>query len=257
MLVFAVMLATAPIATVSYGDHVKQRVDVYAPASPTGRAPVAVFLHGGVWQHGDRTHYRAMGDELARAGFVAFVASYRLAPAHKWPAQLDDARAALALAVREAPRFGGDPARVVVIGHSAGGQLATLLALDEKAGATLHALALFSPVADVELPLDERQRDGGFAQFVAPVFMKAQLDDASPLRALTRGKRKLDVPVLLVTSARDYRAMHAQTTALHKALVASGANAKAELIDLPRVDHFEMVERLDDALRTKLRALVP
>src|SRR5688500_5207974 len=151
MMVLALMCAAT---TLSYGPDAKQRVDVY-PARSVGQAsvpaPVALFLHGGVWQFGDRTAYRQMGEDLAQHGFVAFVASYRLAPAHKWPAQLEDAKAALSFVEREAAKHGGDPKRIVVIGHSAGGQMASLLRGDPR----VKALALFSGVFDLERPLDE------------------------------------------------------------------------------------------------------
>jgi acetyl esterase/lipase len=236
--------------TLSYGPDAKQRVDVYTPPSAVAQAPVALFLHGGVWQFGDRAAYRSMGEDLAKHGFVAFVASYRLAPAHKWPAQLDDAKAALALVAREAAKVGGDPKRIVVIGHSAGGQMAALLRGDPR----VKALALFSGVFDLEMPLDEGQPDGGYASFVAPVFTKAQMAGASPLRARTETDARFDVPMLLVTSERDYRAMHAQTLAMHAMLVARKENVT--LLELPRVDHFEMVASVDDTTAKKLHALV-
>lgn len=246
-MVFALMIAAT---TLSYGADAKQRVDVYAPASVAAgtTSPVALFLHGGVWQHGDRTAYRQMGEDLAKHGFVAFVASYRLAPTHKWPAQLDDAKAALDLVAREAAKHGGDPKRIVVIGHSAGGQMAALL----RGDARVKAFVFFSGVFDLEMALDENQPDGGFAQFIAPVFSKAQLPAASPLRARNES---FGVPLMLISSERDYRAMHAQTIAMHAMLVAR--KERVQLVELPRVDHFEMVAHVDDTLGAKIRALVP
>jgi acetyl esterase/lipase len=243
MLLLTLMCAAT---TLSYGSDAKQRVDVYASPAQDEAKPVALFLHGGVWQLGDRTAYRTMGEDLARHGFVAFVASYRLAPAHKWPAQRDDAKAALDLVVREAAKYGGDPKRIVVIGHSAGGQMAALL----RGDARVKAFAFYSGVFDLEMPLDESQPDGGFARFIAPVFTKAQLAEASPLRA----KERFDVPLLLITSERDYRAMHAQTMAMHAML--SARKERVTLLELPKVDHFEMVEHVDDATARKLHELL-
>lgn len=241
------------MSTVTYGPHAKQAVDVYAPpGGPNangGPHPVVVFFHGGVWQFGDRSEYATLGRDLARHGFVAFVASYRLAPQHTWPAQLDDARAVIDVALKEAPRHGGDPRRLLVMGHSAGAQLAALLV--QQGDERIRALALFSGVFDLELPLDEAQRDGGYASFIAPVFARSQLAGASPLRAAAR----LDVPVLLVTSERDYRAMHAQTVKMHEHLVAR--KERVQLVELARVDHFGMVASLDEALARTLRALMP
>lgn len=235
----------AATTTLSYGADAKQRVDVYGEAS-THAKPVALFLHGGVWQFGDRTAYSQMGKDLAKHGFVAFVASYRLAPVHKWPAQLDDAKAALDLVAREAAKHGGDPTRIIVIGHSAGGQMAAML----RGDARVKAFVMYSGVFDLEMPLDESQRDGGFAQFIAPVFSKAQFAAASPLRTDAR----FGVPLLLITSERDYRAMHAQTIAMHALLTAR--KERVTLLQLPKVNHFEMVEHVDDATARKILALL-
>jgi acetyl esterase/lipase len=247
MLLLSLMCAAT---TLSYGPDVKQRVDVYVPSAAGAETrPVALFLHGGVWQMGDRAAYRAMGEDLAKHGFVAFVASYRLAPTHKWPAQLDDAKAALDLVARSAAAHGGDPKRILVIGHSAGGQMAALLRGDPR----VKGFALFSGVFDLEMPLDESQPDGGYARFIAPVFSKAQLAAASPLRA--RGaQERFDVPLLLVTSERDYRAMHAQTMAMHAFLTAR--KERVTLLELPKVDHFDMVAHVDAATAQKLHTLV-
>jgi acetyl esterase/lipase len=229
----------APIATLRYGDGDERTVDVYAPASTTTTAkPIAVFLHGGVWQHGDRRDFADVGAELARRGFVAFVASYRLAPHSRWPAQREDAAAAVELALREGPKYGGDPTHLVVVGHSAGAQMAALLAIDPHFDKKIAAFAFLSGVFDLRAPLDEDQADGGFYAFVAPVFGtdRATLDAASPIRAI---KSKLGVPILLATGEHDYRAMRAQTEAMRAKLVALGD--QVAFVDAPGVDHYALV----------------
>jgi acetyl esterase/lipase len=230
----AALLAVAePVATLHYGDGDERTVDVYTPKSPTTARPVAVFLHGGAWQHGERRDFADVGVELAKRGFVVFVASYRLAPRSRWPAQLEDADAVVDLALREGPKFGGDKAKLVVVGHSAGAQMAALTALHRK---DIAALALLSGVFDLKAPLDEAQADGGFAAFIAPVFDRAVLETASPLVAW---KSKLGVPILLATAERDYRAMRAQTATMRAHLSSLGENVA--FVDVPRVDHYALV----------------
>lgn len=256
------MTAAAPV-TLSYGDDAKQRVDVYAPAASAAArgAPIAVFLHGGVWQHGDRAQFAQLGRDLAAHGFVAFIASYRLTSngAQRWPAQIEDAAAIVALALREGSKHGGDPAKLVIIGHSAGAQMAALLQLEPtwlakqgRATADIRALALFSGVFDLALPLDESATDGGFASFVRPVFG----DDAAALAAASplRSRARFDVPLLLVTSANDYGAMRAQSFTMAKHL--RDRKERVTLIELPGVDHFGMVASLDDATAKALHALL-
>jgi acetyl esterase/lipase len=109
----------------------RQRLDVYAPAAP-GPHPVLLWLYGGSWQSGRREDYAFAGEAFAGRGFRDAVADYRLVPEAVFPPFIEDAAAAAAWAVRNAARFGGDPARLGVAGHSAGAYNALMLALDPR-----------------------------------------------------------------------------------------------------------------------------
>jgi acetyl esterase/lipase len=119
---------------VAYGLHARQKLDVYRPTTPapTGGWPVVVFFYGGSWNWGERAEYRFAGEALASRGILALVADYRLYPEVRWPAFLEDGALATAWALREAARLGGHPARVFVMGHSAGAYNAAMLALDPR-----------------------------------------------------------------------------------------------------------------------------
>jgi acetyl esterase/lipase len=93
---------------------------------------VVIFIHGGNWNSGGKNTYTFVGRRLARQGMVAVVISYRLAPAVKVPQIADDCARALAWTVQHIAEYGGDPARIYVMGHSAGGGLAALLATDDE-----------------------------------------------------------------------------------------------------------------------------
>lgn len=119
---------------VAYGADARQRLDVYQPTSapPPGGHPVVVFFYGGSWNKGERADYRFLGEALAARGIVAMVADYRLYPQVSYPDFLPDCAKAVAYALKEAQRYGGNPARVVVFGHSAGGYNAAMVALDAR-----------------------------------------------------------------------------------------------------------------------------
>ena len=115
-------------ATFAYGADPAQRFDAYWPDAPAGgRQPGILLLHGGYWFGGDKTHWRGIARRLAARGYAVFAANYRLSTRAAWPAQRDDAVAALGYIQRQAGRFQLDPDRMVVLGSSAGGQLATVL----------------------------------------------------------------------------------------------------------------------------------
>ena len=106
-------------------------LDVYSPRAAT-MAPVVVFFYGGSWEDGKRRWYRYVGDALASSGIVTIIPDYRKFPDVRFPAFMHDAARATAWAHEHAGEFGGDRERLFVMGHSAGGQIAALLAADGR-----------------------------------------------------------------------------------------------------------------------------
>ncbi len=106
-------------------------LDVYAPASASN-APVVVFFYGGSWKNGKRKWYSYVGKTLASNGIVTFIPDYRKYPDVQFPAFVDDAATATRWVRDHASEFGGDPSRIYVMGHSAGGQIAALVACDDR-----------------------------------------------------------------------------------------------------------------------------
>ncbi|MET0984763.1 MAG: alpha/beta hydrolase [Steroidobacteraceae bacterium] len=128
---------------VSYGSEPRQQLDVYAPEAAR-QLPIVVFWHGGSWATGDKADYRFVGNALAKRGVVAVLPNYRLYPAVKFPAFIEDAAAAVAWVQAHAAQRGGDPQRIVLMGHSAGAHIATFVAYDHgqlrRAGADPAAI---------------------------------------------------------------------------------------------------------------------
>jgi acetyl esterase len=113
-----------------YGDDPAQRYDVWRTRTRSrALAPLVVFLHGGGFQHLDRTSHWAFAERFAHAGAVVVNADYRLAPGHRFPAAAEDAERVYAHALAQAASLGADPAQVIVAGASAGANLALGLAI--------------------------------------------------------------------------------------------------------------------------------
>lgn len=110
-------------------DAHKHQLDLYLPK---GKAhfPVMMFVHGGSWRTGDRNMYALLGNRFAKAGLGVAIPSYRLMPKNPHPAQIDDVAAAFAWVLENIERYGGNRSRLYLAGHSAGGHLVALLALD-------------------------------------------------------------------------------------------------------------------------------
>ena len=122
------------VASETYDADRGLSLDVHRPAASAGSAkpPVVVFVHGGSWRDGSRQGYRFVGQRLAKAGALVLVPDYRKAPEHAFPDFMYDTARAVAWARANAERLGGDPARVFVMGHSAGAHIVALLATDAR-----------------------------------------------------------------------------------------------------------------------------
>lgn len=107
----------------------EHRLDVYRPARAEGLRPIVLYVHGGGFRILSKDTHWLMGLAFARRGYVVFNISYRLAPAHPFPAALEDTCEALGWALDHAREWGGDPERVIFAGESAGANLVTSLAL--------------------------------------------------------------------------------------------------------------------------------
>src|SRR5215471_9419144 len=106
------------------------RLDVYQPEANARRPlPVVLYIHGGGFRILSKETHWAMGLAFARRGFLVMNINYRLAPAARFPAAIEDACAAYLWTVENAERFGGDADRIILAGESAGANLATSLAL--------------------------------------------------------------------------------------------------------------------------------
>jgi acetyl esterase/lipase len=120
---------------IAYGVGNRQILDVYRPvAKPPGPEgwPVVVFFYGGTWNSGERGDYKFVGEALASRGYLALVADYRLYPEVSYPDFLRDCATAVGFALEHSQKWGGDPRKVFVMGHSAGAYNAAMVALDPR-----------------------------------------------------------------------------------------------------------------------------
>lgn len=109
---------------IAYGTDPRHRLDVFRRANLQD-APVLIFVHGGGFVGGDKSSettpfHRNIGQYFAQAGMLAINMTYRLAPAHPWPAGTEDVSAAVAWAKEHCAEYGGDPEKIFVMGQSAG-----------------------------------------------------------------------------------------------------------------------------------------
>jgi arylformamidase len=203
----------------AYGSDRLQRYDVYAPRAAHG-APVLVFWHGGGWTNGYRDYVRFMAPHVTRMGVVLVAPSYRLAPAHRMPAPLDDCLATLSALGKAIGPLGGDGDRLYLSGHSAGGQLATMTALRHDrwsaAGVPAHAIRACLPISGIMDLYHPAPPPGSLEERVYTTVLADRDEDAlmSPL-CWSGGNT---VPMLLTHGERDSERVIRSNRRLHALL---------------------------------------
>ena len=120
------------VADLSYGDNPRQKLDLYLPLAGTAPKPVVLFFYGGNWDSGSKGDYLFLGEALAARGFLVAIADYRIYPEVRYPDFLADCAAVTRWTLAHIATYGGDPARVSLMGHSAGAYNAMMLALDPE-----------------------------------------------------------------------------------------------------------------------------
>ncbi len=231
---------------IAYGEGERRRLDLFVPNPIAERgegahAPVVVFFYGGSWQRGQRTNYGFVGEALASRGFVVAVADYRVYPDVTFPGFVEDAASAVAWMRRNARRYGGDPSRLVVAGHSAGAHIAMLVALDRDYLAAAGAPDAIAAAVGLSgpydfLPLTSERLKGVFGAHDA-------LSRTQPTRFV-----RADAPPLLLLHGSDDTTVaprNAQRLADH--VLAAGGRVEVKLY--PGVGHIGLLARLAAPLR--------
>jgi acetyl esterase/lipase len=219
-------------------------LDVYRPLAAT-HAPVVVFFYGGDWTHGKRQWYRFVGAALAAQGVIAIVPDYRKYPGVRMDGFMRDAALAVAWAHDHGAHLGGDPRDIFVMGHSAGGQIAALLATDKSwlqaDGLQPRNLAGFIGLAGVYdfVPIDRHEIDmlGTFGSTVE------QQDLADPVRFVDGD----EPPMLLLHGAADKEVAPLNSTSLAHAMQVHDEDAELKLY--PGIGHSALLFSLSRPLR--------
>jgi acetyl esterase/lipase len=206
--------------------------DFYEPKSDGGRSnrPAILAIHGGAWRGGDKAWGEQFAEELCPFGYVVFSINYRVSsrPDGKWPAQIEDVQKALRYIRANAGRFRIDPARVASLGMSAGGHLATMVALrDDPAGPNgrVHTAINLDGEHDMTMPPERVMAD--FDDILTAVMGHASPWSDAELRDIsTVTFARPDVSLLTVHGAGDDNVYVTQGERITAELRAKGAETE-------------------------------
>ncbi|WP_374275160.1 alpha/beta hydrolase [Brevundimonas sp.] len=235
---------------IAYGDHPRQKLDVYAPRErPAGRhaTPTLVFFYGGGWSSGSRALYGWAAQALAAQGFVVAVPDYRLVPEVRFPTFLEDAAVAIALVRERAGSWGGDGEKLGVVGHSAGAHLALMITLDRRYMAAAGAPDIIKAAAGLAgpyefLPLNVKSSIDAFGQ--AP----------DPLQTQPLHFARADAPPIWLGHGMADETVHAEDTILlSDRLRALGAPVERKLYE--GLNHADLIATVSPLFRNKAPVL--
>ena len=242
-----------------YGRDPAQKLAIYVPQgkAPAGGFSLVVFIHGGGWHSGDPYAYGWIARALAEHGYATALVGYRLGEGGRFPVMLKDSAAGTRFALARAPKFGIDPAHIVLMGHSAGAYNATMLSLDRQwlgregipDGTVTGAVILAGP-SDF-YPFDKQSSKDAMGHWPHP-------QDTQPVNFV----RPDAPPLLLVHGTRDTVVRPRNATILARRLTEAGAPTQAVLMDgmshddlvLKLARPFDRDARVKDAVFAFLRA---
>ncbi|MGH9476254.1 MAG: alpha/beta hydrolase [Terriglobales bacterium] len=204
------------LADMAYGEHPRQRLDLFLPEKLSPR--LLLFVHAGGWTGGDKAHYHALGELLCGFGYAVALPNHRLAPEYRYPAAIEDVAAATAFMLRTSQESGIRSDGILLGGHSSGGHLAALLAVHPRyqPEGDVAGVICVSGVYDLA-PYYEVEG------YLGPVFGPDHevWDEASPLRHLAPGAP----PFFLAYAEHDYPGAAEQAETMAEGLRRCGGHA--------------------------------
>lgn len=225
---------------IAYGVDPLQKLDAYWTPGQTGQ-PVMIYIHGGGWRRGDKANVAAKPSAFAEHGFAFVSVNYRLHPQADFRAQAADVAQAIKHVIDNAPQAGVDPARIYIMGHSAGAHLAALVATDgqylEAAGLSLANLkgVVLLDGAGYDIPRQIETVGRETSELLYTTIFGQDPEghrQASPITHVAAGKH---IPPFLILPIASRADSGAQSDALAAKLREAGV--AAEVIRCPNQTH--------------------
>ena len=227
-------------AGLAYGEEPRQRLDVYRPLDATADAPVVVFFYGNGWRAAERADFEFVAAGLTAAGIIVVIPDYRAYPEVAFPAFVEDGAAAVAWTAANIAGVADGRRELFLMGHSAGAQIAALLAMDPR---YLDRLAQPPPVAGfigLAGPYDFLPLDPGYME---EVFPEETRELSQPIEFVSAQAP----PTLLVHGTGDRRVLPAHSRRLADSLAAHDVPVTLKMYD--NSGHVRVVAAMAPPLR--------
>ena len=240
--------ASRPGSALPFGTH-GQTLDLWRPSGAVvTKRPVLIFWYGGGWAKGDRRAYAFAARAYAKAGFVVVVPDYRKVPAIRFPAFLQDGAEAVKWTRDHVAEFGGDPGRIAIAGHSAGGYTVAMLALDTR---WLKAEGVDPRIIKAAVglcgPYD-------FYPYTSDRAVEAMKGVADPAATQPINFARADAPPMLLVTATNDTTVRPRN-AIHLAAALKALGAPVTLREYDGLDHEDVAMALSKPFRHKAPVL--
>lgn len=227
-----------------FGPKARHRLDIYAPTEIRKPLPTILFYYGGGWDSGEKWEYGFVGAALAALGHVVVIADYRLFPDAIYPDFLSDCADAADWVVRHISDYGGDPAQLILAGHSAGAYNAVMVAVDPRLAAGRRYRRAIAGVIGLSGPYDFFPYD---VEVSKRSFGGAGAgEDSQPINLDLRQAP----PMFLAHGTGDKTVRLRNTVALAAALRADGRNV--DEVHYPDASHADTLLALMSLLRWRV-----
>jgi acetyl esterase/lipase len=224
-------------------DGVSLTLDIYEPPAGEGPFPMIVQVYGGAWRSGAPSNSQWFSRYFASRGYIVIAVDYRHTPQWTWPAQREDVRDALQWSRTHAREFGGDPARIIMLGRSSGAQLALMVAYQDASPAIKAVISYYGPVdlaegwrqPPVPDPFHVREPLEAYLGGT-PAEVPERYREASPVTYVAKNLP----PTLLIYGRRDHIVEARFGEELDRALTRAGATSV--LLEIPWSEHaFDLI----------------
>ena len=227
------------VLDIAYGSSISQRLDIFSSSNGLGPKPVLVFIHGGYWRNKDKEDYRYLAPAYTSAGVHFVLLNYTLAPKASMDEIVRDNQSALLWLFKNIENYKGDPNRIYIVGHSAGGHLvAMLLATDWskfskgeitksiiKGGTSISGIFDLEPIMlsylNSSLNLDECTVKSNSPIYLTPFS---------------------DIPFILTLGGEETKEYHRQQENFHAAW--SKYISDMTVLNMPGLNHYDVVDHL-------------
>lgn len=221
------------------------KLNLSKPKDQKGRLPCILVIHGGGWSGGNRDGHNDLTWQFAQKGYVSATIGYRLAPDHKFPAQVNDVKCAARFLRANAEKYGIDPDHIGAVGFSAGGHLSMMLGVTNKEdglegdggspdqSSKVQAVVSYFGPTDLMAPDLPTVTTPILETFIGgkPADKRDAYEKASPIHFVTHD----DAPMLLFQGTADPLVPYSQAVVMAVAMHRAGVRGRAEI--LPGLSH--------------------